>query len=293
MISTPAVVCGLLAGGGVALVVSELLPSRPDLAAVAARIDATAPRSADPAGDGLQERVGEQLLASLGRVVSVPREDLAVLGISPAQHVGGKALWSLYGLLVPQIFTAVLALAGGGSALVLPVLLSFGLAAAFWFNADADVRSKAAAARGEFRHAVASFLERAALERAADAGAAEALHRAADVGDSWVCLRIRTALAHSQLSGVSPWQALRDLATEVDVPELARPADTLALAGEEGAAAYDTLKAQADALRSAQLTDAQTTANEASTKMVFPVTARVLLLLVLVGYPAISRIMSA
>ncbi|MFD5066179.1 hypothetical protein ACFWNO_48995, partial [Streptomyces sp. NPDC058394] len=94
------------------------------------------------------------------------------------------------------------------------------------------------------------------------------------------------AFYEADLAGVTVWDALKQLGEELDIPELTRPADTLALAGD-GAAVYTTLQAQARQLRVAILSDAKAQANEASTSMVLPVTFAVLLMLVFVILPPI------
>lgn len=97
---------------------------------------------------------------------------------------------------------------------------------------------------------------------------------------------MRQAFYEADLAGVTVWDALKQLGEELDIPELTRPADTLALAGD-GAAVYTTLQAQARQLRVAILSDSKAQANEASTSMVLPVTFAVLLMLVFVILPPI------
>jgi type II secretion system (T2SS) protein F len=294
VISPAAVLAGLASGTGLALVIAELLPSRPDMRSVAAALEPSDSLGPAPTSEAepLAQRVGARLLRVSADLVRVPAADLAVLGISRARHLGSQALWALGGLLAPQVLTVLLALGGAGGLVVLPLFASLLIAAALWVNADVDVRGRAGRRRGEARFVIASFLERAALERAADASAVDALQRAAAVGDSWVSERIRATLRGAVLSGITPWQALRQLAVDLDIPELARPADAFALAGEEGAAVYDALTAQAAALRDALRGQARAAAGEASTRMVLPVTCLVFLLMGLILYPAVTRIVA-
>ncbi|MFE4785749.1 hypothetical protein ACFRI7_38665, partial [Streptomyces sp. NPDC056716] len=104
--------------------------------------------------------------------------------------------------------------------------------------------------------------------------------------------RMRQAFDHGELAGVTPWEALRQLGDELDIPELTRPADTLALAGD-GAAVYTTLQAQARQLRIALLTDTKAQANEASAAMVLPVTLGVILMLTFVMIPIVNTILAS
>ncbi|MGW7006561.1 type II secretion system F family protein [Streptomyces sp. NPDC054933] len=299
MISTLALVCGAGAGIAVGLAVRELVPARPDLTDALRRLDparTAAPISEPTAQTGaaaVPERVGARLLSSLGDLVRLPQRDLELLRITPAQHLGIKALWALGAFLFPQVLLALMAFAGVSLPFVLPGIASVVLAVLFWLHPTADVKSKAKAARREFRYAVASYLERVELARAARSGASQALSRAAAVGDSWTFIRLRTALEQAQLAGVSAWDALKQLADELGIPELARPAETLALAGEDGASVRATLQAQARQLRAALLADAKAEANTASEAMIIPVVALVVLMMIFVGYPAAAQILSS
>jgi tight adherence protein C len=288
VIPTAALIWAAVAGVALALVVLGLLPSRPVLGA------AQRPAAA-PLGRQSQwpQWVGSRLLRRFGGLLRVPREDLALVGRTPAEHTGRQVLYALGGLVFPQLLTALLALAGALPPLAFPVLFSLALAAVGWLAVEVEVRREAARAREEFRFATASFLERAALTRAADAGAADALYRTAAVGDGWALERIRTALERSRLSGASPWESLAQLATEIGVPELARPADTFALAGDAGATVYTTLRAQAKALRVAMLADAKAAANRASERLMIPLAGLAIVFLLFIGYPAFARVMSA
>ncbi|MER5352599.1 type II secretion system F family protein [Kitasatospora sp. NPDC002551] len=299
MIATaPAILAGAVAGLGLTVAIAGATRSRPDLTDLLRRTDARRLEHAGPGARAAQtsvlERLGGRLLGQLGEgVIRLPRRDLELLGRTPARHVGEKLGFALLGLLFPALLPAVVALGGGRLGLTVPALASIGLAALAWLVPDANVREEAAVARQEFRAATASYLELVCLERAADAGPSEALHKAAAIGEGWVFTRLRDALRRAELAGLPPWQGLRQLADELGVPELAAPADIIAVAGEEGASVYTTLQAQASGLRGALMTEAQAQANIASEKMIIPVTALVMLMAVYIGYPAIARIMAA
>jgi predicted membrane GTPase involved in stress response len=108
-----------------------------------------------------------------------------------------------------------------------------------------------------------------------------------------VFTRIRDTITRAELEGISPWEGLKRLSVELDVPELGAPADIIAIAGEEGAAVGDTLAAQARSLSGVLVTAAKAQANRASEKMVMPVAVLVLIMTVYIGYPAISRILAS
>ena len=295
MLSTPALLCGALVGGGLVVVAHQLLPGRPDLGAVLDRLESTAtPVTTAPAAvqtsgrsrsDGFALKVGTRVLDRTRIPLSVPRRDLDLLGIPVAKHVGDKVIGAAGGLLLPQAAGALLAL-GGVSVSALPLFASLLMAAFMWVSADTNVRAKARKARREFRYAVASFMERARLERGAKAGADAALYKAAAVGNHWVLARIRVALDHARLAGIPPWEALGTLADQLDVPELAAPAQTFALAGGEGSSIQTALGKQAKALRSRLLTDEQAEANAASEKAVIPGTLMFAAVMAIMAFPA-------
>ncbi|RII07955.1 hypothetical protein DSC45_34130 [Streptomyces sp. YIM 130001] len=291
----PAAVAGLLIG----LAVWAALPARRDLTTVLDHLDAgttgaslSRPGASPVAEGGFQERVGSRLLSEIGHRITLPVRDLDLLGISPAAHLGKRFLFALYGLLFPQLLQALSALAGAPFPFAVPVVVSLALAVLFWFWPGQDVARDAAAARLVVRHAVASYLDRVALARIANSGAAQALTETAEVGDGFIFVRMRQVFHEADLSGVTVWDALSRLGHELDIPELTRPADTLALAGD-GAAVYTTLQAQARQLRIAILSDAKAQANAASAAMVLPVTAGVILMLTFVMIPVTITILGS
>ena len=289
----PAAAAGVMLGLGV----RAAWPAKPDLTSALDRLDASkVPTflSADtlaPTGS-LPERVGNRLLADLGDRIALPLRDLNLLRISPAEHLGKRVLFALYGLVVPLLLQAVLALGGVPFPFVVPAGLSLGLAALFWLWPGREVAKQAAEARLIVRHAAASYLERVALARVANSGAAQALTDTARVGGNFIFERMRQVFHQADLAGVTPWDALKQLGEELDIPELTRPADTLALAGD-GAAVYTTLQAQARQLRIALLSDQKAKANEASAAMILPVTFAVILMITFVMIPLTITILGS
>ncbi|MFF8610945.1 type II secretion system F family protein [Streptomyces sp. NPDC015346] len=298
MIPMEAVLPAAAAGALIGLAVRALLPARRDLASVLDRLDVSKtsgpllPSATPQAAGTLQEKIGARLLGEFGSRITLPVRDLNLLRISPAEHLGKRFLLSLYGLLAPQLLQALLALAGAPFPYTVPAVISLALGALFWFWPGKDVARDAAAARLIVRHAAASYLERVALARIANSGAAQALTQTAEVGDGWIFVRMRQVFHEADLAGVTVWDALKQLGDELDIPELTRPADTLALAGD-GAAVYTTLQAQARQLRIALLSDAKAQANEASAAMILPVTFGVILMLVFVMIPITITILGS
>ena len=295
-----AVLFGATAGLGLALIVRELLPSDPQLASALDRLSPThtgASAVEEPVQDGstgpLEHRVGTWAQRYLvdAPFVQIPTRELRLLRIPVARHLGQKVLMALLGLLFPVLFLFLTAAAGSALPIALPAVFALVLAAALFVVPDLEVRRKASAAREEFARATSAYLDLTALERAAGAGATQSLEQAATVGDSWVFVRLREQLIRARLSGTPPWDGLHDLAEELGLPELSDLADIMRLSGEEGAAVADTLRARSRGLRAALLTKEQTRANEESERMVVPVAFLGLIFLVILGAPAIVRIL--
>lgn len=295
--SAPALLCGALTAGGIALLIRETMPARPDLRKTLERLEHSLPQSATagardslPGRERALERLGEHALARFR--LTVPREDLDLLGISPARHIGTKIAGAVGGLLLPQGFLLLTTLMGAGPAPTFPLLFSLLLAAIAWVNTDQHARQQAKKARREWRYVIISFLQRARLERGADAGAGPVVHNTAAVGDGWIAERLRATLHRAELSGMTPWQALATLGERLQVPELAGPADAFALAGE-GASVRDVLAAQAAALQDQELSEQRTAANAATTKAVLPATLLFAVAMALFLVPSLVSMMSS
>lgn len=288
-----AAVGGAACGLGALVAVREFLPERPDLARALARLDAptfAAPPPAALPGTASMDRLQRWLAGRMARV-PVPSADLRLLCRSVEAHLTSKVAFALLGLLLPAAVLTVLTLFGPGLPLAVPVVVSLASAAAFFFVPDLVLRGRADDARAEFRQAVGAYLELVALERAADGGPADSLERAAVVGRGWAFTRISDTLARARLVGVPPWRALADLAEEIGADDLRDLADIVALAGEDGAAIYDTLAAKAASLRARSLAEAEATSNAASEKLTLPAVGLGLAFLLLVCYPALARVL--
>jgi Flp pilus assembly protein TadB len=300
---TWAMLAGATAGLGVTVIVRELLPAQPQLAAALdrltpGRVTASQPTAQEPAGEsastsGLEARVGRIAQRHLAEapLLRIPTVELALLRLPVARYLGQKVLLGLIGLLFPTLFTLLALVAGSSLPVAVPTVGGLVLGALLFLLPDLEVRRKAAAAREEFARATSAYIDLTALERAAGAGATQALEQAATVGDSWVFVRLREQLIRARLSGTPPWDGLHALATELALPELSDLADIMRLSGEEGAAVADTLRARSRGLRTALLTKEQTRANEDSERMVIPVALLGLIFLAILGAPAIVRIL--
>jgi pilus assembly protein TadC len=186
----------------------------------------------------------------------------------------------------------MIGLAGFHVGFAVPVAVTLAIAVGMSLVPDLAARNQAADARMDFRRAVGAYFDLVALERAAEGGPVDALTRAASVAHGWAFTRISDALIHARLTGTAPWVALAELAEQVGVSELTDLADVITLAGNDGAAIYDTLLAKARSIRAATLASTEATANARSETMTLPAALLGIGFVILVGYPALSRILS-
>lgn len=284
---TWAIVFGALAGLGVFVAVSEIVPAGSRIGAALARLsqeeNVAPPPQRQPA-----HRMGQRL-AELAPWLPVPSADLALLGQDRAAWLASKVTCGLLGLALPVLATAVLALGGTTLGWSVPVFVALVLAVALFFAPDLVTRVNAAEKRYDFRHALSSYLDLVGLERGAGAGPTEALEAAAEIGTGWAFQRISAALEGARRVGLAPWTALAGLAAETGIPELADLADIAEVAGQEGARIMDTLAARAASMRAQQLAADRAKAGSRSTTMVIPIALLAFGFLILLIFPVVAR----
>ncbi|MGC4947967.1 type II secretion system F family protein [Streptomyces sp. DT224] len=293
-ISPLAVISGAAVGGGLALFVRAVARPQPDLAGTLQRLHEAGPLPEDRETLTQDERWGAWLHQNLLRVpgVRVPYADLALVGQSPARFLLTKTALALTGLLLPAFFFTVWAVLGLTPPLLVPGVVCLGLAALLWFAPDLALRDTARRARDEFRQAVAAYLDLVALERAGDAGPSEALERAAAIGRGWAFRRLQDALLQARIDKVAPWDTLKSLSAELQLPVLEDVADIMRLSAHDGAAVYTTLRARAKSLRTELMSKDAEEANTASEQMTAPGALLAVLLMLLIGFPAVIRILT-
>ncbi|MGY9067017.1 type II secretion system F family protein [Streptomyces sp. CAS3] len=289
----PVVLAGGTAGTGVALLVRELLHPQPALGP-ALRRSAPASLTVPEPDLGCEEVWGRWLLARLGRLpgVGVPTTDLALLGQGPGQVMLKKTALAALGLLCPVIATVPWIIAGVGLPFYAPAGVGLVVAVLLFITPDLAVRDQAKRAREEFAHALSAYLDLVALKRAADAGPAEALEKAAEVGDGWPFLYLQGALRRARLEKIPPYQALAELARKYDLPVLDDVADIMRGSATDGAAVYKALRARTAALNAELLADQAAEANAASEKMTAPGALLAVLVMLLMAFPAVIRMLT-
>ncbi|KAE8765362.1 type II secretion system F family protein [Georgenia thermotolerans] len=294
-----AIVAGSLISLGLALAVLRLLPPRPDPVDAVARLT---PKPYVPTQWGAlepdptrTERLGQWALRTLppGMWVRTPQRELKLLQIPLAKFYGDKLTFAALGLAIPVVLNLVFTAAGARLPFQLGFVASLGLAALMFFIPNYNAVDDARKARSEFRRALGAYVDLVALERTSGAGVRQSMEQAAAVSQSWVFTRISSELMHSRWSGVPPWDALRELADELALPDLADLADIMRLSGEQGSAAYDSLRARATAIRTAMLGEELAEANATVERMSIPGSLLGVVFMALLVAPALLRILTA
>ncbi|GAA5079118.1 type II secretion system F family protein [Streptomyces similanensis] len=289
----PVVLTGGTVGAGVALLVRELLAPQPALGPALKRSAPAALTMPEP--ELLREEMwGRWLLVRLERVpgVRVPTTNLALLGQGPGQFILKKTALAALGLLCPVIATIPWIIAGVDLPFSVPAGVGLIIAVLLFITPDLAVRDQAKRAREEFAHALSAYLDLVALKRAADAGPAEALEKAAAVGEGWPFLYLQGALRRARLEKIPPYQALTELAAEYELPVLDDVADIMRGSATDGAAVYKALRARTAALNAELLAAQAAEANTASEKMTAPGALLAVLVMLLMAFPAVIRMLT-
>ncbi|MEV7737861.1 type II secretion system F family protein [Streptomyces sp. NPDC088921] len=289
----PVVVTGGTVGAGLALLVRELLHPQPALGPALARSAPATLTMPEPELDR-EEKWGRWLLARLERLpgVRIPTTNLALLGQGPGQFMLKKTALAGLGLLCPVIATIPWIIAGVSLPFYVPAGVGLLIAGLLFITPDLAVRDQAKRAREEFAHALSAYLDLVALKRAADAGPAEALEKAAEAGEGWPFLYLQGSLRRARLEKIPPYEALMQLAHEYHLPVLDDVADIMRGSATDGAAVYKALRARTAALNAELLADQAAEANAASEKMTAPGALLAVLVMLLMAFPAVIRMLT-
>lgn len=285
---------GLIVGCGLAMLMWYLVPHQASLRDVVTRysLDQIRARSRDAElrPETREDRIGlwaaKRFPAALW--TGIPAKDLALLQIPTYRHIGDKVIGALVGFLAVPLLTYVAAVLGVRLPLVIPLLGSFALAVVLFLAPDRDVARKAAKARATFTRALAAYADLVALERSGGSGARQSMENAAEIGNSWVNQRIGEELRRSRWSGEAPWEALDELAADLNLPDLTDLCDIMRLT-QEGSQVSTMLRERARAMRIALLKQETAAANRVESRMQVPVTLLVAVFaLILVTAPLLA-----
>lgn len=287
------------AGVGIGLWITAraIVPKHAPLAAVFASLERSSepgPASVDASSmTGIDRRTGRlalRIVEGLGGDLEARAVDLRLTERTAARHALDKLVGSVGGAAVPLLIGIGTSMLG----IMLPVAGVLGLSGATlvagWLLPDMILRDHAAKRRKAFRHALSSYLDLVNVIIAGGGGIQTALYTAAEAGDGWAFASIRRALDRARLTNRSPWATFAELAGELDVPELAELAASVALAGLQGARIRASLAAKADTLRGHQVAETEAAAESATERMTIPVAVLLFGFLLFVAYPAVQQI---
>jgi hypothetical protein len=298
---------GATAGLGLYLLVKVFVQPAPGVAATLARLDAGRRGTPQPVGraqpdvrlggiDRARLNIGSRLeaeSAARGWQFARVRLDLAIMNRPFSLHLGTKVLLAVGALVWLPLMAGVLRLIGPNLGTTTPAILTLAGAAMAFFLPDLTLRKEAEERRRHFRHVVGSFLDLVAMNLAGGRGLPEALMAASSVGDHWAMARIRQALSNARVIGVTPWDGVSRLGSELGVEELRDLASALALAGDEGAKIRHSLMARAESMRRKELTDVEGQAGERSQSMLVAQLLICAAFLLFLAYPATSQILAS
>ncbi|GIJ49367.1 hypothetical protein Val02_62530 [Virgisporangium aliadipatigenens] len=279
---------GVLAGLGLLLIVSGLVPARPTLTQALDRLRRTPSTAVEPLA--LRVRLLSAPLRALGLPRASTRADLAVLERPVAKHLADQAIAFLAGLFLPPVALVVLDGNGelfGAAAPLWACLLG---GAGGWWLAEYTVHAEAARRRDELRHALSAVLDLVVISLAGGAGLEQALDDACADTNGWAAHRLNRAVATARVLRVPPWQTLGDLGQETGVVELEELAATMSLAGTEGARIRHSLAVRCATLRAHQAAALEAKANSATERMSMPVMLLAAAYMLFLLYPAVAGI---
>lgn len=263
-------------GIGLWMLIAGLVPPKPTLAQLMARVRTASP----PHSPGARPSIGSRqahlgayaavTLARLGLPGARTRSALALLERPVEPLLTQKVLTALFGLMLPACSFAVLTVAGVAVSVAVPAAAGLILAAALFFVPDLAVSSEAEEYRRSARMAVRVFLDQAVTALAGGAGIEQALNSAAADGQGPTFHRIRAALDTAHLRREPAWPHLDALGRHLGVRELSELAAACSLAGAEGARVKASIAAKARSMRERELAQHIEAAESATERLAVP-----------------------
>lgn len=263
-----AVASGAAAGLGVWAVVGGLVPRPVRLGDALGRLDVTAPPA--PRVEQVPRSWGDRLGWWVVQRAHLPlslrtRRLLELQRRTPADLAAEKAAFAVIGMSAPLLFALVCVLLDIPAG-PLPAVIAVVGAAVGWFVPDLRLTKAAPAVQADAGEALCTFVDLVALERLANQSSTQALSRAASVSDHPLFSSLRLSLDRARLEQRPAWQALRDVGTHLDLPQLSELADVIRL-DEHGAALSGILRSRAEELRDSHLMSEKIAAQQVSESM--------------------------
>jgi len=291
-------IAGAGIGLGVVLVFRALFPRPIPLSRALADLErprrSLAERGSASATSGMADRIGQlvvRVFESTGLVdLGGLRRRLRALGKPIEAHAFEKLLGGIAGLLIPVMFSLVLAAAGVSVSPGVVAALAVGLSVAGFIYPDLGLSDQIQRRRRDFRHSLSAYLDLVTIILAGGGGLETALQTSADLGDGWAFAEIRAALHRARLTSRTPWDVFDDLGEELRVDELRELAAAAHLAGDQGARIRASLAAKADSMRASQTAAIEAQAEAATEKMLLPVVMMVVGMILFIGFGVVQAI---
>jgi Flp pilus assembly protein TadB len=293
-----AVIVGAVFGVGVTLIIRALRPGPTPLARALADLEAPPVATPTRHGDsGLSpglDRLGTGALWVLDTVGLSQSEALRLrlraLDKPVERHAFDKVAGAVAGLLIPVAFAVVLAAFGVDISAAFIGIAAVGLATVGFLYPDLGLAEAAERRRRSFRHALSAYLDLVTVILAGGGGLETALQSAADAGDGWAFAEIRGALQKARVTNSTPWESFDELGDELGVDELRELAASAQLAGDQGARIRASLAVKADSMRTHQTASIEAQGEVATEKMLLPVVALVVGMILFIGFGVIQAI---
>ncbi|WP_049346398.1 hypothetical protein [Rothia mucilaginosa] len=276
------IISGIIAGVGLTLLISPLLPHQMSVKSAMTNLNADAQTIQKHTQKlSSEERIGGWVMEHLPetkyltKLFTVDTQNLNILAISEISFWYQRFNWALIGALVPVGLVMLSAMSG--QSISLPLLMIFIGALGGWMLYSSNIESRAKNAREEFSRAIATYLEGVAMRRAQGANTSTAAASAAEVSNTWVFTRIKNRITIAHHQGKQPWDALADLGRELQVKEFSDLAAILKQAGENDTQIYESLRNHSELITGRILNDQHEKANAATERlsMFFPLVALV------------------
>jgi Flp pilus assembly protein TadB len=289
MSALAAVALGAVAGAAIWAGLVVTVPARPDLSKT---LDAlTSPDNNPGVGQGAGSR-GLAVARRLGILRGSVRADLDTLDQREDEYVRRLARLVMISAAIPVAVALLLAVTGTAVSVPVTGIAIAAFAVLAWAAVEIELRTRSAKARTEAVRALAVVLSLTAMALSGGAGIDSALRAAAGAGTGIPFARIKAALDRAALLGRTPWDTLGELGERLGVDAYTQLAATTALAGTEGARIRASLVDRSNALRTQRLADIEADALAATERMSLPIVAMASAFVVIVGYPALERIMT-
>ena len=182
------IISGVIAGLGLTLLLSPLLPRQLSVKSAMTNLSADS-KTLQKRTQKLssEERIGSWVMEHLpetkyfAKLFTVDTQNLNILAISEISYWYQRFNWALIGALVPVGLVMLSAMSG--QSISLPLLMIFIGALCGWMLYNSNIDSRAKNAREEFSRAIATYLEGVAMRRAQGANTSTAAASAAEVSN--------------------------------------------------------------------------------------------------------------